>query len=118
MTDSSITQHVWVLAQLAGDDGNLTDALPDVEATLEFAEDRVGGSASCNRFTTSGELTELPDAMALTMMMCPEPVMAQERRYLALLHAIESVEIDGGLLVARDTADSPILIWRANQSAI
>lgn len=112
MDSQAITAQQWVLVGLTDHEGELTDALPDVEATLEFADGRIGGSASCNRFTTSGELTDIPDMFATTMMMCPEPVMSQERRYLGLLPQIDAVSIVDGQLVATDAHGATILVWR------
>jgi heat shock protein HslJ len=117
MDDRRITETTWVLERLCDDDGTLGAALPESRATLEFAEGRIGGSASCNRFSTSGPLTEIPDMIALTMMMCPEPLMDQERRYLALLPRISDVRLEGDLLIAADDEGTDILVWRAEPDA-
>ena len=111
MHTSPFENTIWVLTHLADADGALEPALPDARATIEFAEGRVGGSASCNRFTTSGPLTEIPDAIAITMMMCPEPAMEQERRYLGLLPLIAEVRLEDDTLVATDADERDILVW-------
>lgn len=69
---------------------------------------RVSGSAGCNRITGSwkqdGATLKL-GPFASTMMACPPPAMAVERRVLALLAAVNSVTYtaDGAAILA--TAD-------------
>jgi heat shock protein HslJ len=84
------------LADLAGEWVLLPadfDGVPeDAEVTLTFDGDRISGNGGCNRY--SGTLAEQPGAgqvrlagpLAATRMMCPEPVMEWESRYL---HALE-----------------------------
>jgi heat shock protein HslJ len=49
--------------------------------------------------------------------MCPEPLMDQERRYLALLPRISDVRLEGDLLIAADDEGTDILVWRAEPDA-
>jgi len=69
-----------------------------------FAEDGfVAGVGSCNRynagFALSGENLKFKRA-ATTLMACPEPQMAQERRFHAVLNGVHAFDIDGaGMLV-------------------
>jgi heat shock protein HslJ len=96
--------ETWIVESLAGE-----AVLPETEVTLSFdAEDRLSGSAGCNRFTAlytiTGEGLSIGPAAA-TRMACPEPIMAQEMRVFELLEAVVSFDIreDGGLsLVTRD----------------
>ena len=112
MDSSPFERTTWVLTHLASAEGVLLPALPEARATIEFADGRIGGSASCNRFTTTGPLTDIPDTIAITMMMCPEPIMEQEQRYLFLLPRIEDVRLVDDDLIAQDANGADILVWR------
>lgn len=76
---------------------------PDA-ATLEFlADGQLAGNASCNRMVGSyergradGEITLKPSG--LTMMMCPEEIMEQEKHLLEMLPKITSYVRDGAFL--------------------
>jgi len=74
------------------------------EVSIAFGGDgHVSGAASCNRFmgayALSGEGLSLTQ-VATTMMACPEPIMAQEQRFLALLGEVNRFEIgDQGRLL-------------------
>ena len=46
------------------------------------------------------------------MMMCPEPIMEQEQRYLFLLPRIEDVRLVDDDLIAQDANGADILVWR------
>jgi heat shock protein HslJ len=84
------------------------DGEPPVEGSkvsIAFDDEgRVSGAASCNRFTgryaLSGEGLSLTP-MATTRMACPQPLMTQEQRVLALLEEVMRFEIvnDGALLL-------------------
>lgn len=81
----------------------------DVQATLSFLEeDRIAGTGGCNRFmggySLSGEGLAIGE-IGSTMMACPEPQMAFEQRFLALLETVARFDItpEGNLvLVTRD----------------
>ena len=104
---------VWHLVSIADDDGLLSDPTPGSRATLQIEGDRIAGNASCNRFFCDGALDSIPDVVGLTMMMCPEPVMAQERRYLDHLTRISSWTIAEHRLTASDASGTRILVWSA-----
>ncbi len=74
-----------------------------VEATAEFADDQITGSAGCNRYfgsyeTDGSEMTAGP--MGSTMMFCadPEGVMDLEQEFLAAIGAAETFEVEDGEL--------------------
>ncbi len=78
----------------------------DSEPSLTFGEDaRVSGNASCNRFfgsyTLTGEGLSFGE-MGTSMMMCGDPVMAQERAMLEILEGVIgfSVAEDGALTLS------------------
>ena len=75
-------------------------------AYIEFAEEgRVGGNASCNRFTgayvLSGSSLTFSN-LASTKKMCFPALMEQEARFLAALEWVAKVQMRDGLLVLLD----------------
>jgi heat shock protein HslJ len=95
--------ETWQVETIAGD-----ALLPETEVTLSFVGgDVVAGRAGCNRFSALYEITGEGLSLsrfAVTRMLCPGPVMAQERRFLELMEQVVSFRIrdDGGLtLVTR-----------------
>jgi heat shock protein HslJ len=88
----------WTVAEIGG-----SAIVKDSTVTLNFGADgMLSGSSSCNRFMTgytlSGEGLSIQQA-AGSMMMCEEPLMAQEGKFLALLATVNRFEIapDGAL---------------------
>jgi hypothetical protein len=81
----------------------LERTIPGSEITAEFADGQVSGSAGCNTYSTSyvstraaGENTiRIQEPMAVTMMMCDEPLMEQEQLYLTTLAAATEYTIEG-----------------------
>ncbi|GIX37695.1 MAG: hypothetical protein KatS3mg128_0963 [Silanimonas sp.] len=94
----------WTVASVAGEP---TGERPP---TLQFLpEGRAAGFAGCNRWTSgtalSGEGVSFTQ-VATTMMACPEPAMAAERRFLEVLSRTTRHDFgaDGSLqLIAGDT---------------
>ena len=75
----------------------------DVEATAEFADGQITGSAGCNNYfgsyeTDGPEMTAGP--MGSTMMFCadPEGVMDLEQEFLTALGTAETFEVEDGEL--------------------
>jgi len=90
----------WVLRKL---DDQAGEALLG-QAALAFASGKVSGSTGCNRF--HGPVNEGESATKLvigplmtTRMACPEPLMAQERAFLAQLGKAEVFQFLFGDLV-------------------
>lgn len=90
------------------------------EAQIEFNADghRITATGGCNRLLGSYQLHGATLSIApagMTMMACPEPVMAQERTFTDALRATKSYRIasqtlelmDGDRVVARFRADAP-----------
>ncbi|WP_431300568.1 META domain-containing protein [Tabrizicola sp. BL-A-41-H6] len=95
----TLLQGTWRLAS-----AETVTLLPEVEITLAVDKDRISGLSGCNRMmgslTLTGEgLTLSPGGM--TMMACPEPIMALERDWLALLATVDGFDIaeDGSLIL-------------------
>ncbi len=113
---ATVTRKDTVLDGCGGDPGALLQGnwhlasaetlalLPEVEITLAIDKDRISGLSGCNRmmgnFTLTGEGLRLASA-GMTMMACPEPIMALERDWLALLGTIDGFDIgdDGNLIL-------------------
>jgi len=70
--------------------------------TLTFDGDRASGSAGCNRWFAAaareGQSLRFGDA-GTTRMMCAEPAMAAEERFLAALQVTRAMRMDGEELV-------------------
>jgi heat shock protein HslJ len=96
----------WTVLEIDG-----KPVLSGSEVTLTFGDDgTTAGNASCNRyfgkFTLTGESLTISSAGA-TRMMCDQPVMEQEDRFLKILEATSRFEIrqDGSLVLhAKDGA--------------
>jgi heat shock protein HslJ len=106
---------------LSGSDWQLEDlggvAADHGKATLSFPEPgKIAGNGSCNRFFASSEINGDAiklGAMGSTRMACPEPVMAQESKYLEALQAAERFEWkDPYLLIYCKGLDKPLRFTR------
>jgi heat shock protein HslJ/membrane-bound inhibitor of C-type lysozyme len=89
---------------------NGTPLPPDAEVTLDIAGDSLSGKSACNRYfsgvTLSGEGLSLGQGGG-TMMACPDPLMAVEQAFLAMLGQVTRFDIDDSgalVLLAGDTA--------------
>jgi heat shock protein HslJ len=91
----------WKVAEIGG-----APIVANSQPTIQFEDGRVFGAASCNRFMGGYEIGEGVSIklgqMASTMMACPDPLMAQETRFLELLGAVTSYsfDADGALVLA------------------
>jgi heat shock protein HslJ len=90
----------WSVEDIGG-----SAVVKDSKVTLNFGSDgNLSGGSSCNRFMTgytlSGEALTISQS-AGSMMMCDEPLMNQERAFLALLATVNqfSIDPDGALLL-------------------
>ncbi len=103
----------WVLVSFRDEAGDMVDALTDAPATMTFEHGSVSGSAGCNRYFTSYQVQG--DAItfgevAMTQMMCPEPVMAQERAFSQALAQVARFEVQDGELTLFDASGVPLLV--------
>ena len=78
----------WSLAELAENE----PVPPQISVYAVFDEQRLSGSAGCNRFFTDikggGPYNIEIGPVGATRMMCPEPMMQVEGRYLAALQKV------------------------------
>jgi heat shock protein HslJ/membrane-bound inhibitor of C-type lysozyme len=107
---SLLTGGEWVVEDIGG--GGVID---NSRASLDFGDDRVAGSGSCNSYSAayalSGEGLALGPTMA-TKRACPEALVNQEQKFFNILQKISRFEInetgalilisdDGGRILAR-----------------
>jgi len=102
-------------AALAGAEWRVTHingqpVIPNSKVTMEFADGRIFGAASCNRFmggaTTSADgLSIEMSQMASTMMACPDGLMRQEGEFLKVLGDVTGYSVDGAGALTLTTKD-------------
>jgi heat shock protein HslJ len=84
---------------------------PDI--TMSFKDGQVAGNAGCNQFhgkySTEGNKLQL-GPLATTRRACEEPLMTQEREFLAALASAVTWSIDGNVLDMH-RADGERAIW-------
>lgn len=109
--------NLWRLESYAGSDGQLVEVIPGSEVTAEFADGQINGSAGCNRYFGSYELSGQDLTMAgpfgITEMFCDSPpgIMDQESQYIATLQDAASYEIDGDQLQIANANGEIILVY-------
>ncbi|MGD2026731.1 MAG: META domain-containing protein [Anaerolineales bacterium] len=94
----NIPENSWRLVTI-----NQADLLAGTRITLIFEGNQISGSAGCNHYSASYEVSG--DSIAFspivqTEMACMEPagVMEQERSYLGILGAAHSFDLEDGLM--------------------
>jgi heat shock protein HslJ len=85
-------------------------AASEPAVTLVFEGGRFAGHAGCNRYTAGVEAGDQPGDIAVgpiagTRMMCPEPVMATETRFLHSLGDAGKFTFVGGQLALTSEQD-------------
>lgn len=109
-TDDALAGTGWALSQIDGAE----PAPGGRPATLEFdGAGRLAGSSGCNRFFGGYSLagaTLSVGQMGGTRMACPEPLMAQEATFLAILGAAAEYAVDGDTLTIT-AADGRALVF-------
>ncbi len=88
---------------------------------IQFGSDgRVSGNSGCNRFTGGYEAAEDGSIkigpLAATRMACPEPEMAAEAKFLAMLDAVRRFERDG-IRLSLSGEDGGVLMELAQRDA-
>jgi heat shock protein HslJ len=101
----------WELASLSGN-----GLLPGTAITIEFTDEGVSGSAGCNHYggsyQVSGNSLTFSD-LFWTEMACPEPsgILEQEGAYLAALNDANSYQLASDQLVILDEAGGQRLVF-------
>ncbi len=108
---ATLESTTWTLSA----DSKLGVDLGTVDVTMRFENGTVSGSSGCNRFTGSytldGDSLTIKPGVASTMMACPEPQMAVEQAFLALLPTMTTAAVDGETLTLSDASGQPILVF-------
>jgi len=112
---ATLQETIWALQSYVDSQGNLAQAQPDSEATLELEADQIKGNAGCNNFfgtyTLDGNNLTIKVGGA-TMMFCePEELMTQEQDYLAALGTAASYEITDNQLTIANAAGETVLTF-------
>jgi prepilin-type processing-associated H-X9-DG protein len=94
----------WKVTEIAG-----KGIVPNSKPNIMFADGRVSGAGSCNRFmggytVAADGLSLQMSQMASTMMACPDELMQQERVFLDTLGAVTGYSVAGNVLTLK-TAD-------------
>ncbi len=95
----TLAKRTWVLR--AWDRGEVAPDEPRV--TLQYADGRFAGRSGCNRYTGTVTAGAAPGsitvgAIAGTRMMCPEPALGIESRFLAVLPKAQTLQMRAGRL--------------------
>ena len=122
----------WTLSEYLDESGDLQAVIAETVIDAQFVDGKISGGAGCNRYfggytSGPGEQLVFDGQFGSTQMACAQAVAAQERRYLALLSAVNSREFSDGLLLLLDkqgqlvlkyTAEAPLALedtsWQAN----
>ena len=104
----------WQLETLNGQ-----DRLPGSVVTLEFADQRLSGSAGCNSYGAGYQIKGeeiVIDAVAMTEMACAdEGVMGQESTYTQLLGEVKKFSVSDTELVLSNANGDPLLTFSPRQ---
>lgn len=90
-------------------------SIPEVAAVLTFdSKDQVSGNLGCNGFGGKYKVKNdqiVFDAIASTLMACPEPQMQQEQAAFAVLTGNVDYKLEAGILTL--TKDGKVLVFEA-----
>lgn len=104
----------WQMETLNGQ-----NSLPGSVVTLEFADQRLSGSAGCNSFGAGYQIKGeeiIIDAVAMTEMACAdEGVMSQESTYTRLLGEAKKFSVSDTELVFFNANGDPLLTFIPRQ---
>jgi heat shock protein HslJ len=101
----------WELASMSG-----SGLLPGTSITIEFTDEEVSGSAGCNHYggsyQISGSSLTFSDVFS-TEMACPEPqgILEQEGEYLAALNDADSYQLASDQFEILDEAGEQLLVF-------
>lgn len=116
---SGLNDTRWNVVSYNNGKQAVVSLLDDTEISLNFADGRASGNASCNNYTgpfdTSGDILHV-GGLATTFMLChkPDGIMAQEMQYLTALQSAQTYEIAGDMLTIRDNSGAMQVVAKAN----
>ncbi len=105
---------LWQLIALADSQGQLIMPVRGSEVTATFQDGQVGGNASCN--TYFGSYTVDGNNLAITMggmtmMACPEPLMAQEQLFVTNMQSAATYAITADQLQILNADGATVLAF-------
>lgn len=107
----------WKVTNFNNNRHAVVGVLGESRLTLSFKDGQVSGSAGCNHFhgkySTDGNKLEF-GPLATTRRACAEPLMTQEREFLAALASAVTWTIDGNVLDMH-RADGERAIWAVKE---
>lgn len=107
---ASLDQTGWTISAIGG-----TAFAKGIETEVRFAGGKISGTAGCNRFSGSYSVADnmvIVGPVAATKMMCPEPQMGQESKFLSLLNSSKLTKrfsVSGDLVLANEAGDTALL---------
>lgn len=108
----------WVMLSYMDSNGQMKNALPNVQVIALFEEGKVGGSDGCNHYFASYEVSggQIKIGQAgSTMMACsPEEIMIQAAAFQAALASASSFKIEGVQLTLMNAQGQATLIFKAS----
>ena len=111
-TAKAIEGVEWVVEDIGG-----RGIIDSSRATIELANGKISGRASCNRYTgqaTVDDKTISVNPLGLTRMACTPALMSQEQKFMALLQGVRNWKIDQtGALILVDAKGQTIVARRA-----
>jgi heat shock protein HslJ len=114
---TSLTGDEWILTTLEG-----APLIAEAPITAAFTEEgQVAGTAGCNTYSGSYEVDGDSlsfGVMATTLMACPQPIMDQERSYLAALERTESYALADGVLMLYGSGESELAVYAAESQEL
>jgi len=114
----NLTGKVWALTELMG-----KAPLAGTGISAEFTADgTVAGSAGCNRYsgtyTVSGGNITFSTQLAMTMMMCEQPVMDQESAYMQALGEARTFAVKGDQLTLFGGDGTGLAVYEAQSQEL
>lgn len=100
----------WVLVGLNG-----MAALPDVNVTISFDGEKVGGTDGCNRYGSTYSINKnqisIDQNMVSTLMACPEEIMSQAQQYTQAIMNASYFEIADNRLSLMNNQKEPLAVF-------
>lgn len=115
---TNLAGRQWSLEMYRDGSGKWVDVLPDTTITLVLNDGQGKGSAGCNNYFASYEIS--PDTLTFGMVAAtemwrqtPEGVMDQESAFLAMLNSVASYQSEGDKFMMLDAAGTTLATWQA-----
>jgi len=106
-TGPSLEDTRWKLSEYLNESGDLQPVIPDTVIDARFSAGKVSGSAGCNNYSASYEISDSRITIGpvmTTRRQCAEPegIMVQEQEFLQALAAVTQYTLTADRLELRD----------------